>query len=169
MAARIQSAFKDRMMEIAPGDLIGGAALGFGVIDQVDDDVAAAAAGALADAGPGDGDGTSGLADPGAANEAADWHDVALALQEVADNEVADQRLVDRGGREVEVGQVLDHRQTVARHLADEPNKPRGAEIFRPKSLTLDLLNCMKIIAASCVILSTTYSGARAWLPSANR
>ena len=92
--------------EVAPGELVGGAALASGaefgleVVDQVDDVVAPASA-ALSDAGPRDGDGEMGLAGAGAA----DQDDVALALKEAAAGEFADQGLVDRRGGEVEVGQ----------------------------------------------------------------
>ena len=56
--------------EVAPGELVGGAALASGaefgleVVDQVDDVVAPASA-ALSDAGPRDGDGEMGLAGAG--------------------------------------------------------------------------------------------------------
>jgi len=65
--------------EVAPGELVGGAALASGAVLGVEmvgqvDDIVAAAAGALADTGPGDGDGEIGLAGPGAA----DQYDVVL-------------------------------------------------------------------------------------------
>ena len=69
--------------EVAPGELVCGAALASGtefgleMVDQVDD-VVAPATGTLSDAGARDGDGEMGLAGAGAA----DQHDVALALQE---------------------------------------------------------------------------------------
>jgi len=71
------------------------------------------AAGAIADAGAGDGDGEMGLAGSGAA----DQHDVALVLQEVSAGEIARQRLVDRRGGEVELGDLLGERQPCDRHL----------------------------------------------------
>ncbi len=60
--------------EVAPGELVGGAALASGAefgleeIDQVDD-VVEAAARALADAGPRDGDGEMGLAGAAGASD----------------------------------------------------------------------------------------------------
>ena len=48
---------------------------------------------------------------------AADQHDVALALQEVAAGEFLDQGLIARGSGEVEVGQLLGRRQLGGRHL----------------------------------------------------
>ena len=48
---------------------------------------------------------------------AADQHGVALVGQEAADRQLADQRLVDRGVGEVEVGQLLGQRQLGATHL----------------------------------------------------
>ena len=63
--------------EVAPGELVGraalvsGAVLGVEIVDRVNDNVAATA-GALADTGPGDGDGEIGLAGPGAA-ESGEW------------------------------------------------------------------------------------------------
>ena len=104
--------------EVAPGELVRGAALASGadlgleVVDQVDD-VLEAAACALADAGPRDGDGEMGLAGAGAA----DQHDVALGFEEAAHCEVADQGLVDRRGGEVELGQLPGRRQPGGRHL----------------------------------------------------
>src|SRR5690606_35846520 len=98
--------------EVEPAEEIGDTALavgaGFGVelVDQVDD-IEEPAAGAVADAGAGDGDGEVGLAGSGAA----DQHDVALLLEEATAGEVADQRLVDRRGREVELLDLLGQRQ----------------------------------------------------------
>ena len=104
--------------EVASDELVRGTALASGaefgleVVDQVDD-VVAAATGALSDTGAGDGDGEMGLAGAGAA----DQHDVALALQEVAAGEFLDQGLIARGSGEVEVGQLLGRRQLGGRHL----------------------------------------------------
>ena len=48
---------------------------------------------------------------------AADQHDVALALQEVAAGEFLDQGPIARGSGEVEVGRLLGRRQLGGRHL----------------------------------------------------
>ena len=92
--------------------LASGAEFGLEVVDQVDD-VVAAATGALSDTGAGDGDGEMGLSGAGAA----DQHDVALALQEVAAGEFLDQGLIDRGSGDIEIGQLLGRRQLGGRHL----------------------------------------------------
>ena len=104
--------------EVASDELVRGTALASGaefgleVVDQVDD-VVAAATGALSDTGAGDGDGEMGLSGAGAA----DQHDVALALQEVAAGEFLDQGLIDRGSGDIEIGQLLGRRQLGGRHL----------------------------------------------------
>ncbi len=107
--------------EVAADELLCGATLASGaefglkVVDQVDN-VVAPASGALADAGARDGCGEMGLA--GAC--AADQDDVALAFEKAACGELLDQRLVDRRGGEVEVGQLLGCGQFGRGHLVPD-------------------------------------------------
>lgn len=104
--------------EVEAGDQVRGPTLsfcpGFGVelVHQIDD-VEEPSATAISDAGPGDTDGEMGLSGSGAA----DQHEVALMIEEVSGGQVADQGLVDLGGREVELVDFLGQRQFGDGHL----------------------------------------------------
>lgn len=104
--------------EVEAGDQVRGAALAFGagfgveLVDQIDD-VEEPAATAVADAGTGNTDSEMGLA----GSRSADQHEVALMIEEVSGGEVVDQGLVDLGGLEVELFDLLGQRQLGDGHL----------------------------------------------------
>ena len=97
--------------EVEAGDQVRGPALAFGagfgveLVDEVDD-IEEPAAAAVANAGACDADSEMGLAGSGSA----DQHEIALVVEEVSGGEVADQRLVDLGGLEVELLDLLGQR-----------------------------------------------------------
>lgn len=104
--------------EVEAGDQVCGPALPFGtsfcieLVHQIDD-VEEPSPPAIANAGAGDADGEMSLAGSGAA----DQHEVALMIEEVAGGEVADQGLVDFGSVEVELVDLLRERQLGDGHL----------------------------------------------------
>ena len=109
--------------EVQAGDQVGSASLpfcaglGIELVHEVDD-VEEPAPAAISDTGPGDTDGEMGLAGSGAA----DQHEVALVIEEVAGGQVADQGLIDLGRLEVELLQFLGQRQFGDCHLVfDRP------------------------------------------------
>ena len=116
---------------IGDASLAAGAGLGLELVDEVDD-IEEAAAGTAADAGACDGDGGVALS----CARAADQHDVALLLDEVAAGEVAHQRLVHHSRVEVEVVDVLGQRQLGDRHLV----------LDRPRLFLADLVTSVKVV-----------------------
>ncbi len=98
--------------EVEAGDQVRGAALAFGagfgveLVHQVDD-IEEPAAAAVANAGACDAHSEMGLA----GSSSADQHEIALVVEEVSGGEVADQRLVDLGGLEVKLLDLLGERQ----------------------------------------------------------
>jgi len=75
------------------------------LVDQIDD-VEEPSPSAVPDAGARDADGEMGLSGSGAA----DQHEVALMIEEVADGQIPDQCLVDLSGLEVELLDLLGQR-----------------------------------------------------------